>query len=88
MNYVYQPMIIILRVADFRLLRSLPFKLFPSVVLEERACSDSIYLFLLRQTDALFAPTEKGNFAKKNTEDPDLLRPSISMTLICSDSLF
>ena len=55
--------------------------------MEERACSDSIYLFLLRQKDAFFAPTEKGNFAKKIKRarfaptlyfnDPNLLRLTI-----------
>ena len=48
--------------------------------MEERACSDSIYLFLLRQKDAFFAPTEKGNFAKKFN------RPRFAPTLYFNDS--
>ena len=42
-------------------------------LLEERACSDSIYLFLLRQKDVNLLRLKKV-ILLKNTNDPKLLR--------------
>ena len=46
--------------------------------MEERACSDSIYLFLLRQKDVNLLRLKNVTFLK-NTKDTDLLRPTILM---------